>query len=118
MSGKKKQTKNKGKSRQRKNGLWGSLFAEVLEMPEELTMDMPRITLIGNIKLSVENHKGIIEYGRQNTKLKVNNGYLTALGDDFVLKNISPDEVLLQGKIKEIAIVLDEDFGYSAERQV
>ena len=105
MSSRKRAEKNKPK----KNGIWGNLLAEVLEMPEELTMDMPRITLIGNIKLSVENHKGIIEYSRQKIKLKVNDGFLSATGDDLVLKNISPDEVLLQGRIKEMAIVLDED---------
>lgn len=92
----------------RRGGRWGNLFADVLEMPEELAMDLPRVTLIGNIKLSVENHKGIIDYSEEAIRLRVNDGFLTAKGHQLVLKNISAEEVLLQGEITEMAILLDQ----------
>lgn len=101
----KKQQKQK---RSNKPKLFGSFFAEVFEMPEELAMDLPRITLIGNIKLSVENHKGIMEYSEHEIRLRVNDGFLAAKGNNLALKNISPDEVLLQGEITQMAIVLDQ----------
>ena len=69
---------------------------------------MPRVTLIGNIKLSVENHKGIIDYSEEEIRLRVNDGFLTAKGHHLVLKNISAEEVLLQGEITEMAILLDQ----------
>ena len=105
MSRKRKQP-NSTKSKTPK--IFGNIFAEVFEMPEELTMDLPRITLIGNIKLSVENHKGIMEYSEHQIKLKVNDGFLLAKGNGLALKNISPDEVLLQGEITRMAIMLDK----------
>ena len=100
-----------GKHKKKKSGIFGNFFAEVLEMPEELTLDMPRITLIGNIKLSVENHKGIMEYNENEIKLRVNEGFLTAAGKNLSLKNISPDEILLTGEIMQMSIVLDENDG-------
>ena len=33
-------------------------------------MDLPRITLIGNLQLFVENHKGIIEYS--DSRIRIN----------------------------------------------
>ena len=55
-----------------------SLFAEALEVPEELALDLPRITLLGNISLEVENHKGIISYSAREVRLRVSDGYLIA----------------------------------------
>lgn len=105
------------KQKKKKPGMLNSFLAEVFEVPEDLALDMPRITLIGNIKLSVENHKGIMEYKKNEIRLRVNDGFLVAKGRNLSLKNISNDEVLLQGEIMQMAIVLDEseDFAFGEE---
>lgn len=105
------------KNKKKKPGVLNSLFAEVFEVPEELALDMPRITMIGNVKLSVENHKGIMVYTENEIRLRVNDGFLVAKGKNLSLKNISNDEVLLQGEIMQMAIVLDEsqDFAWDEE---
>jgi sporulation protein YqfC len=108
MKEKKRKISRQSRQNNRKKR-FGNLFTEVFEMPEELSMDMPRITLIGNIKLSVENHKGIMEYSEHEIRLKVNDGFLVAKGEKLVLKNISSDEVLLQGEITQMSIVLDQN---------
>ena len=48
-----------------------AMFAEALEMPEELALDLPRVTLIGNVSLHIENHRGIINYSAQEVRLRV-----------------------------------------------
>ena len=118
MSRKRKDLQNAKRTKSTKSKsakIFGNIFAEVFEMPEELAMDLPRITLIGNIKLSVENHKGIMEYSENQIKLKVNDGFLTARGNGLALKNISPDEVLLEGEISRMAIMLDKRDSTAAE---
>ena len=44
----------------------------VLELPGEIILDLPKLTLTGNKNLIIENYKGIIEYSdkiiRINTK--------------------------------------------------
>ncbi len=101
-------SKKKKRRKTERSKIFGNIFAEVFEMPTELAMDLPRITLIGSLKLSVENHKGIMEYSEHEIRLKVNDGFLVAKGNDLALKNISTDEVLLQGEINKIAVVLDK----------
>jgi len=86
-----------------------SLFAEALEVPEELALDLPRITLLGNISLEVENHKGIISYSAREVRLRVSDGYLIARGNGFKLRSISKMDATLEGEINNLAIVLDAD---------
>jgi sporulation protein YqfC len=39
-----------------------STVSEMFELPKEITLNMPKISLIGNNQMLVENHRGIIEY--------------------------------------------------------
>ena len=92
--------------RRNKKGM-RSLFAEVLEIPEELALDLPKITLVGNLNLNVENHKGIISYSSQEVRLRISDGYLIARGSGFALGSISRTDIFLEGEISSLAIVLD-----------
>ena len=84
-----------------------SVLADALEIPEELALDLPRITLVGNLNLNVENHKGIISYAADEVRLRVSDGYLVARGHNFALRSISKTDVFLEGEITNLAIVLD-----------
>ena len=39
-------------------------FSNYLDIPKDVILDLPKITVIGDIQLYVENHRGIIEYTR------------------------------------------------------
>ena len=86
-----------------------TVFADFLELPEELALDMPRITLVGNLRLGVENHKGIIKYTQEEIRLRVNKGMVSAKGVKLELKNLSSEEILIEGNIREIGIFLDDE---------
>lgn len=94
-------------ARRKKQPLMRRMMAEVLEIPEDLALDLPRITLVGNINLNVENHKGIISYTADEVRLRVSDGYLIARGRGFSLRSISRTDVFLEGEINSLQIVLD-----------
>ncbi len=100
-------TSKDNKPKKQKKHVFGNMFKDVLDVPEEIALDMPKITLIGNLSLDIENHKGIINYTSKEVKIKVSNGFLIARGRRLALKNISQEEVLLEGEIMQIGIVLD-----------
>lgn len=93
--------------RRKKQPLMRRMMADVLEIPEDLALDLPRITLVGNINLNVENHKGIISYTADEVRLRVSDGYLIARGRGFSLRSISKIDVFLEGEINSLQIVLD-----------
>lgn len=95
------------KKKSRTKSVMRRMMADVLEIPEDLSLDLPRITLLGNLNLNVENHKGIISYTADEVRLKVSDGYLIAKGEGFLLRSISKTDVFLEGEINSLGIVLD-----------
>lgn len=95
------------KSEKKHTNFMRNIFASALEMPEELALDLPRITLVGNISLNVENHKGIISYSAEEVRLRINDGYLVARGSGLKLRSINSSDISLEGEIRNLAIVLD-----------
>jgi len=79
-------------------------FANILEIPEDIFLNMPKITFIGSIQVYIENHRGVIEYTSEKLRVAVTGGEIEILGEDLVLKNILPDELLLEGKIKSMEL--------------
>ncbi len=80
------------------------LLANYLELPKDLVMDLPRITLLGNIQLLIENHRGIMEYTTEKIRISISLGELVIAGEGLVLRNIFPDEIAVEGKIQTLIL--------------
>ncbi|MGC4375986.1 sporulation protein YqfC [Fictibacillus sp. Mic-4] len=70
-----------------------------LELPADIVMDLPRITMIGQLHIYIENHRGVKAFSKEELRLNLINGVLIVKGNDFVIKTILPEEILLEGKI-------------------
>ncbi|MEG6585824.1 sporulation protein YqfC [Dendrosporobacter sp. 1207_IL3150] len=77
-------------------------LAGLLEIPQDIVMDLPRITMLGNKQLLVENHKGIIEYTPSLIRIKLNQGELIVSGANFTLGNLQIEQILVEGTVEEI----------------
>lgn len=78
-------------------------FADFLEIPQDALLDLPRITIIGDLRLFLENHRGIIEYTSEKIRVSVSGGQLEITGQNLALKNIKPDEIAVEGRIDTLA---------------
>ena len=74
-------------------------------LPSDVLLELPRITIIGQIHVYIENHQGLATYSDNELKLKINKGYVQITGSSFVLKMMLPEEILLEGKIKEVKFI-------------
>jgi len=81
------------------------LLSHVFELPKDLVMDLPRITMLGDMQVHVENHRGIIEYTKEKIRISTGCGELLINGSGLVLRNILPDEIVVDGRIRSIAIL-------------
>ncbi|WLR43987.1 sporulation protein YqfC [Bacillus carboniphilus] len=84
-----------------------SFLTNSLELPSDVMMNMPRITLVGQLHIYIENHKGLLTFSDKELRLMLYQGQLQILGEGFVIKTILSDEILLQGTIEKV-IFLDE----------
>lgn len=76
--------------------------AEFLEIPKDLVLDLPKITVIGRNEFYLENHRGIIEYSTQRLRINLSRGFLEIQGDKLEIKALMPDEMKVWGDIRTI----------------
>ncbi|MBB6445983.1 sporulation protein YqfC [Bacillus benzoevorans] len=88
---------------------WGhilrSWITKNMELPQDVMMDLPRITMIGNIHIYIENHRGLITFSDKELRLLLKQGQLLIKGKAFVIKTILPEEILLEGKIDQVTFL-------------
>ncbi len=82
-----------------KGGTFKDRLAGLFELPREIVMDVPRITMIGNLQVTVENHRGVIEYSPERCVIGIHNGQMTIQGRDLVIGIIYEDEITVTGFI-------------------
>jgi sporulation protein YqfC len=90
---------------------WGqrvrSWMTQTMDLPQDVMMDLPRITMIGQIHIYIENHRGLLTFSEKELRLLLKQGQLLIKGKAFVIKTILPEEILLEGKIEHV-IYLEE----------
>lgn len=78
------------------------LAADLLDVPKDSVLNVPRITLIGGLQLYVENFAGILEFRDDLLRLALSEGQLHVNGKELVIKHIFPTEVVIEGSISGI----------------
>ncbi len=87
-----------------------SWMAKNMDLPQDVMMDLPRITMIGQIHIYIENHRGLLSFSDKELRLLLKQGQLLIKGKSFVIKTILPEEILLEGKIDQV-IYINENSG-------
>jgi sporulation protein YqfC len=77
-------------------------MAEFLDIPKDLVMDLPKVTMIGRNEFYLENHRGIIEYNLTRLRINLSRGFLEIQGNNLEIKNLLPDEMSVYGDINMI----------------
>ncbi|WP_043933921.1 sporulation protein YqfC [Bacillus sp. EB01] len=86
-------------------------IAARMDLPQDVIMDLPRITMIGQIHIYIENHKGLLSFTDRELRLMLKKGQLLIKGKAFVIKTILPEEILLEGKIDQVVYINEEAGG-------
>jgi sporulation protein YqfC len=88
---------------------WGQTFKQLVDktvdLPKDVMMDLPRITMIGQIHIYIENHRGLLAFSDKEIRLLLKQGQLLVKGNGFVIKTILPEEILLEGKIDSVLFI-------------
>lgn len=80
-------------------------ISEALELPIDIMMDLPRLSVIGNVEASLLNHKGIIEYTQETIRINTKSGVFKITGEELEIKTILSEEIVIVGLIANIEII-------------
>ncbi len=69
------------------------------DIPDSFLGALPQITLIGNMKCTLEGNCSIIEYDDAVIKIGFKNGFITFMGENFNITVFSDNRMAFEGKI-------------------
>ena len=86
--------------------VWGLLerTAQLLDLPADALAGVPRLELVGDGELRVENHKGILAYGDREIHISGGSYVVKVTGEGLELRAMTGMELLITGRIDSIQL--------------
>lgn len=78
--------------------------AEVFDLPADALAGLPKLELVGSGELRVENHKGILAYGREEIHISGGIYLIKIAGRELELRAMTGVELLITGTITQISL--------------
>lgn len=78
--------------------------AEVFDLPADAVAGLPKLELVGDKELRVENHKGILAYGREEIHISGGAFLIKIAGEELELRAMTGLELLVTGRIRQIIL--------------
>lgn len=79
-------------------------FDKVLELPQEVCSNVPKIIITGFDEIIIENFKGILEYEEFFVQINTHIGIININGYNLSLENMTDDDIKVKGKIESLDI--------------
>ena len=78
--------------------------AEVFDLPADALAGLPKLELVGDGELRVENYKGILAYGQEEIHISGGVYLIKIVGQGLELRAMTGIELLITGKVTQITL--------------
>ena len=82
---------------------------KILEIPQEVYTNTPKITITGFNELILENYKGILEYEEFFASISTYIGVVNINGYNINLEKMTNDDIKITGKIESVELERTEE---------
>lgn len=79
-----------------------SRINNLLDLPQEVVSNEPKITIVGFKETLIENYKNILEYEENFIKINTYIGTVSFWGDNLRLRQMSKEDIIIEGNIEKI----------------
>lgn len=79
-------------------------LAGQFELPGEILLDLPKATLVGDLQVLIENHRGVVEYTPQRIRVATSRGELSVTGRRLRIGSIFQAELVIEGRITGVEL--------------
>jgi sporulation protein YqfC len=78
----------------------------MLDLPKEIVLNLPMVSMIGFEEFTLENYKGIVEYTEEKMRISTASGILKLEGKKMCLKQITAENITITGRITKFEYLL------------
>ncbi|WP_035571101.1 sporulation protein YqfC [Halonatronum saccharophilum] len=76
--------------------------SQFFDLPEDVVLNLPKISMVGNLNLIVENHRGIIKYTPELVKIRVYSGQVIIEGEGLIIESMEEEVISIKGEVIEV----------------
>ena len=80
-------------------------LSELSELPKDVVLGIPMLTMVGQMELNIENYRGIIEYTDSLIRVHTKDGQIRVNGKNLKVEYYTNDEMKVNGHIVSIEYV-------------
>ncbi|MCF2682839.1 sporulation protein YqfC [Faecalicatena contorta] len=84
------------------NHLLREKISELSELPRDVSMGLPVLTMVGQVELNIENYRGMIEYTDVLIRVRTKSGQIRVNGHELKIAYYTSDEMKINGRIESI----------------
>lgn len=84
---------------------WDALkgnLASFLDLPEDVLRDLTRVSVVGEERVYVENHKGLVSYTPQLVRINTRDAQLLIAGSGLTVHGVGSEAISVSGTIDRI----------------
>lgn len=74
----------------------------ISDVPKDVVLGIPVITILGDIEISIENYGGIIEYTDCLIRIRTKSGQIIISGKNLYVEYYTSNEMKIHGRISSI----------------
>lgn len=74
-----------------------------LDFPSDISLDLPKIIVVGNREITIENHRGIMAFETNMVKINSRIGAITINGEKFEILFIGETTITISGIFNRIS---------------
>ena len=78
--------------------------AQALDLPADILAGLPRVELIGDREVRMENHRGILSYGDDEIHVSAGGFVIKIVGEELKLRAMTGLELLVTGRIRGVEL--------------
>ena len=79
--------------------------AGLLDLPPDVMTGIPRMELVGFQSFSIESHKGLLEYEKDQISIETRIGQLRLTGSDLTIKLMNSNRISINGSISSLVLL-------------
>ena len=80
-------------------------ISELSELPKDVALGIPMLTMIGQMEMIIENYRGIIEYTDILVRIHTKDGQIKVVGNSLKVDYYTNDEMKITGCIVSVEYV-------------
>jgi sporulation protein YqfC len=77
-------------------------IAEKFDLPRDIVLNLPKITIISDNEITIENHKGVVLFEDREVKINSNVGLISIVGKEFEILFMGGSTLTLSGRFKSV----------------